>query len=98
MAMVQPMQGCSSRQETVTMIRSIEIKGLRGIQEGKHDDLTPLVVLVGTNGSGKSTILDALLIGASPRPGAVVKLFATGRARVEHDPRWFLWRVGHGEG
>ncbi len=48
------------------MIRSVEIKGLRGIQEGKLDDFTPLVILVGTNGSGKSTVLDAMLIGANP--------------------------------
>ncbi len=54
------------------MIRSVEIKGLRGILDGKLDDLTPLVVIVGPNGSGKSTILDALLIGASPVPGDAI--------------------------
>ncbi|MCI0463641.1 MAG: AAA family ATPase [Gemmataceae bacterium] len=50
------------------MIRSVEIKGLRGIRTGSLTDLTPLVVLVGPNGAGKSTILDALLIAANPRP------------------------------
>ena len=43
------------------MIRSVEIKNFRGIQDGKLEDLTPLVILVGPNGCGKSTILDALL-------------------------------------
>ncbi len=49
------------------MIRSVEIKNMRGIREGSLSDLTPLVVLVGPNGAGKSTVLDALLIAANPQ-------------------------------
>jgi predicted ATPase len=41
-------------------VRSLHIEGFRGIREGTLDDLTPLVVLVVPNGSGKSTIPDAL--------------------------------------
>ncbi len=52
------------------MIRSVEIKGLRGIREGKLTDLTPLVVLVGPNGSGKSTVLEGIFLGASPDAAA----------------------------
>lgn len=78
------------------MIRSIEIKNLRGIQEGRLDDLTPLVVLVGPNGSGKSTVLDALLIGASPRPSDAIYQITTERAKVEQESRWLLWRGERG--
>ena len=46
------------------MISSIEIRNFRGIQSGKLEDLTPLTILVGPNGCGKSTILDALILGA----------------------------------
>lgn len=76
------------------MIQSVEIKGLRGIREGKLSDLTPLVVLVGPNGCGKSTILEALLIGASPY---TQKAIATVFRRHEAGgvgPRWLFWRAG----
>jgi predicted ATPase len=76
------------------VIRSIEIKGLRGIREGRLDDLTPLVVLVGPNGSGKSTVLDALLIGASLVPGdAVGRTVVRRRLGVGRGARWLLWRA-----
>jgi predicted ATPase len=54
------------------VIHSVEIKGQRGIREGKLADLTPLVVLVGPNGSGKSTVLEAILIEASPFTGDAI--------------------------
>ena len=38
------------------MIKSVTIKNLRGIREGELSELTPLVVLVGPNSSGKSTL------------------------------------------
>jgi predicted ATPase len=74
------------------MIRSVEIKGLRGIREGAVSDLTPLVVLVGPNGCGKSTVLDALLIGASPVPGSAIGRAVTRRAT---GARWLFWRGGY---
>src|SRR5579871_1969380 len=72
------------------MIRSIEIKNLRGIQEGKLDDLTPLTILVGPNGCGKSTILDALLIGANPIP-EVNQAFIR-RPGLNDRERWLSWK------
>ncbi len=47
------------------MISTIEIEGLRGIREGKLDDLAPLTILVGPNGSGKSTVLESLFLAAT---------------------------------
>jgi AAA15 family ATPase/GTPase len=44
------------------MIEAVAIKNLRGIAEGKLENLTPLTVLIGPNGSGKSTVLDAIYI------------------------------------
>ena len=50
------------------MITGLTIKDFRGIGWGRLDNLTPLVILVGPNGCGKSTVLDALLLGASKDP------------------------------
>jgi energy-coupling factor transporter ATP-binding protein EcfA2 len=72
------------------VIKSVEMKNLRGIQEGKLDELTPLVVLVGPNGSGKSTILDALLLAASPVPGFAVRELGEHRLRMHGGEKWLL--------
>jgi predicted ATPase len=78
------------------MIRSVEIKNLRGIREGSLSDLTPLVVLVGPNGAGKSTILDALLIAANPQVADVVGQAVERREGVSASDgaRWLLWKAG----
>jgi predicted ATPase len=76
------------------VIRSVAIHGLRGIQEGRLDELTPLVVLVGPNGCGKSTVLDALLIGVSPDPPDAVGRAVRRRMGVKNGARWLLWRGG----
>ena len=76
------------------MISSVEIKGLRGIQEGKLENFTPLVVLVGPNGCGKSTILDALDIGASNTVGNAILASVLRRPGIKHGARWLLWRLG----
>ncbi len=76
------------------MIRSVEIKGLRGIREGKLTDLSPLVVLVGQNGSGKSTVLEGIFIGASPdTTDAIIQVIRRHEAGGS-GPRWLLWRGG----
>src|SRR5437868_2761052 len=77
------------------VIRSVEIKGLRGIRTGSLTDLTPLVVLVGPNGSGKSTILDALLIAANPRPPVAIGQAVERREGRGAAARWLLWKGGH---
>jgi energy-coupling factor transporter ATP-binding protein EcfA2 len=74
------------------VISSIEITRFRGIREGKLEDLTPLVVLVGPNGCGKSTVLDALLIGASPTPAEAVVRTVRRHYGVQQGPLWLFWR------
>ena len=44
------------------MLSSLEIKNFKGIREGKISGLAQVNVLVGRNNSGKSTVLDALLL------------------------------------
>ncbi len=61
------------------MIREIGIENLRGIRSGKLEGLAPFTILTGPNACGKSTVLDALLIGTSPTPGEAV-----GRAVARH--------------
>ena len=47
------------------MITSIEIQGLRGIREGRIEGLAPLTILVGPNGCGKSTVLEAIGVASA---------------------------------
>lgn len=75
------------------MITSLEISGLRGICEGKLEDLTPLVILVGPNGCGKSTVLDAVLIGASPSPGDGIGRAVQRHRGIRRGARWLFWRA-----
>jgi hypothetical protein len=75
------------------MIRSIEITNFRGIQSGKLENLTPLTILVGPNGCGKSTILDALLLGAHPIPSKATEQLVTERNGLDGEVRWFFWRA-----
>ena len=48
------------------MIQSVSLENFRGIQHGQLDGLRALTILVGPNGCGKSSILEALAIGATP--------------------------------
>jgi predicted ATPase len=75
------------------VISSIEITRFRGIREGKLEGLTPLVVLVGPNGCGKSTVLDALLIGASPNAQEAAQRTIKRHEGVAPSGRWFAWRA-----
>jgi len=47
------------------LVRSVSIRGLRGIAEGELNGLSGITVLVGPNNSGKSTVLEALYLAAS---------------------------------
>ncbi|NJL30554.1 MAG: AAA family ATPase [Phycisphaerales bacterium] len=75
------------------MIKSIAIENLRGIAEGKIDDLAQVNIIVGPNNSGKSTILDALLIGASPNPWHVIQKVVDRRKHLVDPHLWLLSRV-----
>ncbi|RLE62584.1 MAG: hypothetical protein DRJ47_10440, partial [Thermoprotei archaeon] len=43
------------------MIKKVTLRNFRGIAKGEID-LEPLTILVGPNNSGKTTILEALLL------------------------------------
>ncbi len=76
------------------MINSVEIENFRGIRRGALKDLGALTILTGPNGCGKSTIVDALLIAASPKPWEGVGQ-AVERHRATHDgARWLIGREG----
>lgn len=72
------------------MIASIEIAGLRGITKGLVNGLGPLTVLVGPSGAGKSTVLDALLIAASPSPGDAIGRVIKRRAELRGGAAWLF--------
>lgn len=74
------------------MITEVSVSGLRGIQEGSLKELTPLVVLVGPNGCGKSTLIDALLIGGGSNPGSGVGRAVFRRSNSWNGSRWLFWR------
>lgn len=80
------------------MITSITIDGLRGIRHGEVAGLGGLSILVGPNGCGKSTVLDALLIGASAEPARAVWRVIKRRAELVVDqspvfsPEWLTHR------
>jgi predicted ATPase len=83
-----------SYQGILIVIRTIEIKGLRGIRQGKLMDLSPLVVLVGPNGSGKSTVIEGILMAVSPTTAeAIVEVIRRHEAGGS-GPRWLLWKAG----
>lgn len=48
------------------MYERISIQGFRGLKELTIDRLAPINILIGKNGSGKSTVLEALWIHANP--------------------------------
>ncbi|MGA2498762.1 MAG: AAA family ATPase [Tepidisphaeraceae bacterium] len=74
------------------MIRAISIKNLRGIREGELNDLTPLVILVGPNNCGKSTVLDAIYLGASAAPDNGLGDIARRRSQLPDPWRWLFYR------
>jgi energy-coupling factor transporter ATP-binding protein EcfA2 len=76
------------------VITRIAIERFRGIEKGEVTGLLPLTVLVGSNGSGKSTVLDALLIGASHSPGDAIGRAVQRREELARGARWLFWRAG----
>jgi predicted ATPase len=74
------------------MIKAVRMTNFRGVRMGTLDDFAPLTVLVGPNGCGKSTVLDALLIGSSPRPLSALKDTIERRSEVVNGVRWLFYR------
>ncbi|MBE2254029.1 MAG: AAA family ATPase [Myxococcus sp.] len=72
------------------MITQVSIKDLRGIAGGTVSDLTPLTILTGVNGSGKSTVLESLLIGASRFPGMAIGQAVKRRASRQFTGEWLF--------
>ncbi|MCX6382733.1 MAG: AAA family ATPase, partial [Armatimonadetes bacterium] len=76
------------------MITSVKIERLRGIKEGELNNLTPLTVLVGGNGSGKSTVLEALYIGANGSPYDAICYVLKRRIGLPNGIPWIMWKRG----
>lgn len=74
------------------MITEVHMSGLRGIWEGRVDGMGPLVILVGPNGCGKSTILDALLMGAGNHPADAIGRAVQRRPYSWNGSRWLFHR------
>ena len=72
------------------MLKRIKIENLRGIREGEIDGLTRLVVLVGANGSGKSTVLEGALIGGVRHPAEAVGTVARRRVHTWNGAAWVI--------
>jgi predicted ATPase len=79
------------------VITAIRIESLRGIRSGALEGLSPLSVLVGANGCGKSTVLDALLLAAGGAPGDAVGRVVARRVELRGGARWLFWRGGRAE-
>lgn len=77
------------------MISSVEISRFRGIREGKLEGLSPLVVLAGPNGCGKSSALDALLIAGSRSIKDGIVQAVQRHEGVRYGAKWLFWRPGY---
>lgn len=85
------------------MITRIRIKGFRGILEGELSGLDQFTVLVGRNGSGKSSVLEALYLASAcaapqdPVRGVDKLDYIVGRRGGRggwDDSRTLLWHAG----
>ncbi|MEK7806526.1 MAG: AAA family ATPase, partial [Chloroflexota bacterium] len=88
------------------MLSSLEIQNFKGIKQGKIEDLAQVNILVGRNNSGKSTILDALVLLRAPIIGQdylnrsgieqiLTRRVDRGRGNLAYDELWF--RMGTGD-
>lgn len=66
------------------MLKRIRIKGYRGIKSLDLQDLGRVNILIGPNGSGKTTVLEAISLIANPSPYQHIKL---AKWRSLHEPK-----------
>ena len=69
------------------LVRSVSIRGFRGIAKGVLDDLSGITVLVGRNNVGKSTVLEALYLAASGCDSDLLGRWALGYILMKRG--WF---------
>lgn len=72
------------------MVQSLQIENLRGIVAGRLEAFAPLTILTGPNGCGKSTVLDALLIGSARKPITGIVRAVARRPRLLDGARWLV--------
>jgi len=79
------------------VITDLTLENIRGISKGTLAGLSPISIFVGPNNSGKSTILDALFLGANVNPAQAIGALRA-RMDVSEPQRWFLRStIGNGE-
>jgi hypothetical protein len=72
------------------MLKRIKLANLRGVEQGDVAGLTRLVVLIGPNGSAKSTVLEGALIGGARYPATALGLVARRRTHTRNGARWLI--------
>jgi hypothetical protein len=72
------------------MLTSVKIENLRGIEKGELGRFAPLTILTGPNGCGKSTVLDAILIGLARVPAEEIARVVRRRPRLFDGARWLF--------
>jgi energy-coupling factor transporter ATP-binding protein EcfA2 len=72
------------------MIESLTIESFRGIEKAEISGLTSVSVLVGPNGSGKTTVMEAMHIVCQPLAGLMRAL--GGALRRANDSQWLTFQ------
>jgi predicted ATPase len=73
------------------VLEAIKIANLRGVREGELEGLSRLVVLVGSNGSGKSTVLEAAFLSSYLLAGDAVGRIVQRRPQTRNGARWVVF-------
>jgi energy-coupling factor transporter ATP-binding protein EcfA2 len=74
------------------MLKSLKITSFRGVKSCDFEGLSPLSIIVGPNGSGKTTILEAINIGVTHDLNAAIEHAAHSRPQWDDAPRWLSFR------